>query len=48
MLVVTLGIAGHDDDDRILVRFERRLEDLHARDRRHVEIDEHDVERGGA
>ena len=38
------GIAGHDDDNGVLVGAERGLQDLETRDLRHVEIDEDDVE----
>ena len=37
-------IAGHHDDDGVLVRAQRGLEDLEPRDLGHVQVDEDDVE----
>ena len=37
-------IAGHHDDDRVLVGLQRRPQDLQPRDLRHVQVDQDDVE----
>ena len=37
-------IAGHDDDQRVLVGGERGAEDVHSRDRRHVQVEEDHIE----
>jgi hypothetical protein len=37
-------VARHHDDDRFLVSRQRRTEDLHSRNRGHIEVDQHDVE----
>src|SRR6476620_1260443 len=38
------GIAGHHDDDGVLVSLEGGLQNFQPRDLRHVEVDQHDVE----
>jgi len=37
-------VAGHHDDDGVLILLERGAQDLEAGHLRHVEIDEHDIE----
>ena len=41
---VDAGIAGDHDDDRVRVRVEAAAQQPHARDLRHAQIQEHDVE----